>query len=76
MSQSHYLNAPQLLELMEKKRYGVEYQPIISTITGDTFAYECLSRFFNAQGNTIRPDLVYASFIGWILRNKTIENML
>lgn len=61
MSQSPHLNAPQLLELMEKKRYGAEYQPIISVTNGDIIAYECLSRFFTDQGQNIRPDLVYAS---------------
>jgi len=46
---------------MQNKRYGVEFQPIISTSGGDIFAYECLSRFLNAKGQNIRPDLVYAS---------------
>jgi EAL domain-containing protein (putative c-di-GMP-specific phosphodiesterase class I) len=59
-----HLNAPQLLELMEKKRYGAEYQPIISTSDGDIFGYECLSRFFRSDGETLRPDLVYASLHG------------
>ncbi|WP_022941000.1 EAL domain-containing protein [Psychromonas hadalis] len=61
MNHSQHLNAPQLLELMETKRYGVEYQPIIATNGGDVFAYECLSRFFSADGQKIRPDFVYAS---------------
>ena len=61
MSHLHHLNAPQLLELMETKRYGAEYQPIISTSSGEIFAYECLSRFFKSDGTTVRPDLVYAS---------------
>lgn len=61
MDHMHHLSAHLLLELMEAKRYGVEYQPIISTETGDIFAYECLSRFFTKQGNTIRPDIVYSS---------------
>jgi EAL domain-containing protein (putative c-di-GMP-specific phosphodiesterase class I) len=61
MSHLQHLNAPQLLELMDTKRYGAEYQPIISTINSEIFAYECLSRFFKADGKVIRPDLVYAS---------------
>lgn len=61
MSHAHHLNAPQLLELMETKRYGAEFQPIISTQGGEIFAYECLSRFFKKDGQTVRPDLVYAS---------------
>ncbi|PKG39312.1 EAL domain-containing protein [Psychromonas sp. Urea-02u-13] len=61
MSHFKHLNARQLLELMETKRYGAEYQPIVSTVDGRIFAYECLSRFYKADGQTIPPDLVYAS---------------
>jgi len=56
-----HFSSSQLVELMQSKRYGVEFQPIISTTGGEIFAYECLSRFFNAQGQSIRPDFVYAS---------------
>ena len=55
------LSARQLIELMRSKRYGVEFQPIISTSGGEIFAYEGLSRFSNAAGQSIAPDLVYAS---------------
>lgn len=61
MDSMTHLSPTQLLELTKNKRYGVEFQPIISTVGGDIFAYECLSRFFNASGQSIRPDLVYAS---------------
>ncbi|WP_028862888.1 EAL domain-containing protein [Psychromonas aquimarina] len=61
MSQQARLQAPQLLSLMEEKRYGVEYQPIVAVSSNDIFAYECLSRFFDADNSCIRPDLVYAS---------------
>jgi len=50
-----------LLELLEAKRFGVEYQPIVELKTGDTFAYEALSRFKDFNGEFIRPDYVYAS---------------
>ena len=46
---------------MENQRYGVEYQPIICIKTQEIYAYECLSRFFNKDNSTIRPDLVYSS---------------
>lgn len=61
MSHLPHLNAPQLLDLMETKRYGAEFQPIITTHEGDIFAYECLSRFFDADGQFVKPDVVYAS---------------
>lgn len=61
MDKMHHLNATQLLDLIQNKRYGAEFQPIISTATGEIFAYECLSRFYSADGHSIPPDLVYAS---------------
>jgi EAL domain-containing protein (putative c-di-GMP-specific phosphodiesterase class I) len=53
--------ASSLIELIEKQRYGVEYQPIIDINNQEVMAYECLARFFNDEGQFIRPDLVYAS---------------
>lgn len=50
-----------VIDLLENKRYGVEYQPIVCVSSGDVFAYEALSRFYTASGESIRPDLVYAS---------------
>ncbi|MEO9274205.1 EAL domain-containing protein [Marinomonas sp. 5E14-1] len=50
-----------LLELLEARRFGVEYQPIVELKTGDIFAYEALSRFKDSNGEFIRPDYVYAS---------------
>ena len=61
MFQTDNLSTSELLELIQTKRYGVEYQPIISTKEGEIFAYECLSRFFNKKGESIRPDLVFSS---------------
>lgn len=55
------LQPPQLLSLMQEKRYGVEYQPIIAIDDNEIFAYECLSRFFAADNSRIAPDIVYAS---------------
>ncbi len=61
MQDMQHLSTPYLLDLMDKKRYGVEFQPIISTFGTEIFAYECLARFFNAQGESIQPDLVFSS---------------
>jgi EAL domain-containing protein (putative c-di-GMP-specific phosphodiesterase class I) len=55
------LSATFLIELMEKQRYGVEYQPIIDIKNQQIFAFECLARFFDADNTSIRPDIVYAS---------------
>ncbi|OUR78738.1 EAL domain-containing protein [Marinomonas sp. 42_23_T18] len=50
-----------VLDLLQNKRYGVEYQPIVCVATGEIVAYEALSRFYSSSGESIRPDLVYAS---------------
>lgn len=61
MGHKHKLPPSQLLELMQSKRYGAEFQPIITTQGGEIFAYECLSRFYSPDGQSVPPDLVYAS---------------
>ncbi|WP_438465040.1 EAL domain-containing protein [Marinomonas sp. PE14-40] len=50
-----------VLDLLQNKRYGVEYQPIVCVSTDEIIAYEALSRFYTATGESLRPDLVYAS---------------
>ncbi|MBU1297297.1 MAG: EAL domain-containing protein [Gammaproteobacteria bacterium] len=55
------LSQKMLLELVESRRFGVEYQPIVELKTGDFFAYEALSRFRSLSGELIRPDYVYAA---------------
>lgn len=55
------LSQRDLLELIEAKRFGVEYQPIVELSSGDVFAYEALSRFRMPDGRFVRPDIVYAS---------------
>jgi len=55
------LSAESLIELIEEKRFGVEYQPIVSCKSQEIFAYESLARFYTADNKTIRPDLVYES---------------
>jgi len=61
MDHMAHFSPTQLLELMQSKRYGVEFQPILTTSGNEIFAYECLSRFFCPKGGNLRPDLVYAS---------------
>ncbi|MEH6359023.1 MAG: EAL domain-containing protein [Pseudomonadales bacterium] len=46
---------------MEKKRYGVEYQPIIDINNQEIYGFECLARFFDASNRLVRPDLVFSS---------------
>ncbi len=53
------LPAAVLLDLIRYRRYGAEYQPIVSTETGATVGYEALARFADAAGAPIAPCAVF-----------------
>jgi len=61
MKDKKLLSAECLIDLIENKRFGVEYQPIVSCKSQEIFAYESLARFYTADNQMIRPDLVYES---------------
>jgi len=61
MKDKKLINAECLIDLIENKRFGVEYQPIVSCNNQETFAYESLARFYTQDNESIRPDLVYQS---------------
>ena len=61
MSPKQLLPATFLIDLIENQRFGVEYQPIIDVNSQEVYAYECLSRFFDEDNKSIRPDLVFSS---------------
>ncbi len=48
-----------ILECLISRRFGVEYQPFISTASGEIVCYEALARFFDAQNTPIAPDCVF-----------------
>lgn len=48
-----------LIDIIEARRYGAEYQPIVHLDGGKVFAYEALARFHDAHGTSIRPDVVF-----------------
>ena len=49
------LNEVELIEMVERQRFGVAYQPIIDAISGEVMGYEALARFFDAQGRYVPP---------------------
>lgn len=55
------LSDVQLIEMVERQRFGVEYQPIISVISGEVKGYEALARFFDHQGTPVPPLEVFRS---------------
>ncbi|MDH5396184.1 MAG: EAL domain-containing protein, partial [Gammaproteobacteria bacterium] len=46
-------------ELIVSQRYGVEYQPMICTKSGEITAYEALARFYTADNQLISPLVVF-----------------
>ncbi|RIX49601.1 MAG: EAL domain-containing protein [Rhodocyclales bacterium GT-UBC] len=48
-----------ILECLTSRRFGVEYQPLVSTLTGETRCHEALARFIDAQGKLLPPDYVF-----------------
>lgn len=55
------LPAQVLLDLIEQRRFGVEYQPIIAIGDGAIFGYEALARFYRSNGTPLPPQQVFDS---------------
>lgn len=55
------LSTQVLLDLVEHRRFGAEYEPIISLEHGLPIGYEALARFYHANGAPISPQLVFDS---------------
>jgi len=61
MKNKNHLPTSYLIDIIEQKRFGVEYQPIIDMNNQEIFAYESLARFYDSDNRAIPPDLVYSS---------------
>ena len=48
-----------LLDCVIRQRFGVEYQPLVCSKTGETQCHEALARFIDSEGRPMRPDLVF-----------------
>jgi len=46
-------------ELIDKQRFGVEYQPIIELCSGEIVAFEALARFYTPSAEMISPQQVF-----------------
>lgn len=55
------LPAQALLDLIDNRRFGVEYQPVISIHNGAIVGYEALARFYSGNGAQLSPQLVFDS---------------
>jgi EAL domain-containing protein (putative c-di-GMP-specific phosphodiesterase class I) len=58
-STTHALHPHELLDIILHRRFGVEYQPVVDTLSGATLGYEALSRFYLANGEVTGPDGVF-----------------
>ena len=50
---AHALHSHELLDILLNRRFGVEYQPLVDTQSGETIGFEALSRFYRANGETV-----------------------
>lgn len=48
-----------ILDCLISRRFGVEYQPFVSTTTGEVLCHEALARFIDADGGLLPPDQVF-----------------
>lgn len=48
-----------LYDIIQNRRFGVEYQPIVELKTGDIMGWESLARFRSNEGDLLRPDLIF-----------------
>jgi len=48
-----------IYELVDNQRYGVEYQPMICTRSGEILGYEALARFYTRDNQLISPLKVF-----------------
>ncbi len=70
------LAAGQLASVIENKRYGVEYQPLICIDSGDIVAYEGLARFYLSDGTTLPPNIVFNSLRNNLKHLRQVEHEL
>ncbi|MBI5937150.1 MAG: EAL domain-containing protein [Betaproteobacteria bacterium] len=52
-------HAHDILDIAVARRFGVEYQPLVDTASGEIVGYEALARFYRANGEAVPPNLVF-----------------
>lgn len=55
----HAVHEHELLDILLHRRFGVEYQPLVDTVSGETVGYEALARFYRANGEALPPNLMF-----------------
>ncbi|WP_027107823.1 EAL domain-containing protein [Lacticigenium naphthae] len=55
---SDYVNANWVDDLIKNRQVNMHFQPII-TKDGNIYGYEMLARFFNGEGKTLYPNIVF-----------------
>ncbi len=51
----------EILDIVIARRFGVEYQPVVDTASGDVVGYEALARFRRADGEAVPPNRLFVS---------------
>ncbi len=50
-----------ILDCLNARRFGVEYQPLVCVASGETLCHEALARFIDAGGRALPPDAVFGA---------------
>ncbi|MFC5300738.1 EAL domain-containing protein [Azospira restricta] len=50
-----------ILDCINARRFGVEYQPFVDIASGEVVCHEALARFVDAGGNALPPDAVFGA---------------
>jgi EAL domain-containing protein (putative c-di-GMP-specific phosphodiesterase class I) len=50
----------ELLSIVLDRRFGVEFQPVVDLLSGETVGHEALARFSDARGCPVPPHAVFA----------------
>lgn len=53
------ISLAELRDITSNQRYGVEYQPLVSTANNEIIAYEALARFYRADGSQVSPSVFF-----------------
>lgn len=51
----------QLINLIQSRRFGAEYQPLVCCASGKTVGHEALARFYLEEGQPVPPHDIFAS---------------
>lgn len=61
MTSGATIHPHRILDCINTRRFGVEYQPFVCVFSGEVRCHEALARFVDAHGNALPPDAVFGA---------------